>query len=190
MAAFAAVSRRSAEPAAELAYERRVLGRLCDWRESASRHPHGSIMRISKYMTAKLITARPEDGSRTTFFKMREHDIRHIPVVNDAGALVGIISDRDLRRPSWVDQAPDLAHIYHLDDEMRVGDLMTPSPITVHTYDTLHRAVELFLEHRFGCLPVLDKTGALVGIVSPLDLLRAFEDLEGKALRERKESRE
>ena len=147
-------------------------------------------MRISQYMTDKLITARPEDGSRSTFFRMREHEIRHIPVVDDAGALVGIISDRDLRRPDWVDQAPDLAHVYHLDDEVKVGDLMTPNPTIVHTYDTLHRAVQLFLEHRFGCLPVLDKTGALVGIVSPLDLLRAFEDLEGQALRERKQTRE
>lgn len=147
-------------------------------------------MRVSKYMTSKLITARPSDGSRTTFFRMREHGIRHMPVVDDEGALVGIISDRDLRRPDWVDQAPDLAHVYHLDDEMLVGDLMTPHPITVHTYDTLHRAVALLLEHRFGCLPVIDKTGTLVGIVSPLDLLRAFEDLEGPALRERKASRD
>ena len=135
-------------------------------------------MRISKYMTDKLITARPEDGSRTTFFRMREHEIRHIPVLDDAGALVGIISDRDLRRPDWVDQAPDLSYVYHLDDQMQIGDLMTTNVVTVHTYDTLHKAVGLFLEHRFGCLPVLDKTGALVGIVSPLDLLRAFDELD------------
>lgn len=147
-------------------------------------------MRVSKYMTDKLVTARPEDGSRTTFFRMREHGIRHIPVVDGEGTLVGILSDRDLRRPDWVDEAVDLAHVYHLDDDMKVGDLMTPHPVTVHTYDTLHRAVELFLEHRFGSLPVLDKTGALVGIVSPIDLLRAFDELEGPALRERKQTRE
>jgi acetoin utilization protein AcuB len=147
-------------------------------------------MRVSQYMTDKLITAQPSDGSRSTFFRMREHGIRHIPVLDDQHALVGIISDRDLRRPDWVDQAPDLAHVYHLDDEVRVGDLMTPHPVTVHTYDTLHRAVELFLEHRFGCLPVLDKTGALVGIVSPIDLLRAFDEIDGAVLRERKQSRE
>jgi acetoin utilization protein AcuB len=57
---------------------------------------------------------------------------------------------------------------------------MSPHPVTVHTYDTLHKAVKLFLEHRFGCLPVLDKTGVLVGIVSPLDLLRAYDEVLGK----------
>ena len=143
-------------------------------------------MRISKYMTDKLVTAKPTDGSRTTFFRMREHGIRHIPVLDDVGALIGIVSDRDLRRPDWVDQAPDLAHIYHLDDEMKVGDLMTQHPVTVHTYDSLHKAVALFVEHRFGCLPVLDKTGTLVGIVSPLDLLRAFDAFETATLRESK----
>jgi acetoin utilization protein AcuB len=142
-------------------------------------------MRISKYMTDKLITARPTDGSRTTFFRMREHDIRHIPVVDDERGLVGIISDRDLRRPDWVDQAMDLAHAYHLDDEVAVGDLMTPAVITVRTYDTLRKAVRLFLEHKFGCLPVLDKTDALVGIVSPLDLLRAFDELDTASERQR-----
>lgn len=145
-------------------------------------------MRISKYMTDKLITARPTDGSRTTFFRMREHDIRHMPVVDDERGLVGIISDRDLRRPNWVDQAPDLAFDYTLDDEVLIGDLMTPGVITVNTYDTLHKAVKLFLEHRFGCLPVLDKNQALVGIVSPLDLLRAFDELEASASRQRKTS--
>ena len=64
----------------------------------------------------------------------------------------------------------------------------TTGVVTVHTYDTLDKAVSLFLEHKFGCLPVLDKTETLVGIVSPLDLLRAFEDLAPKALRERKNS--
>jgi acetoin utilization protein AcuB len=147
-------------------------------------------MRVSKYMTDKLILARPEDGSRTTYFRMREHDIRHMPVVDDKGALLGIISDRDLRRPNWVDQAPDLAHDYQLDDALSVGDLMTTNVICVHTYDTLHKAVELFLAHRFGCLPVLDKDGALVGIVSPIDLLRAFDELGAKLLRERKDSRD
>jgi acetoin utilization protein AcuB len=173
-----------------LARFQRLSGRVCNQHELSARQDGATDMRVSQYMTDKLITARPEDGSRSTFFRMREHGIRHVPVVGGDGKLVGIISDRDLRRPDWVDQDPDLAHVYHLDDETTVGDLMTPSPIILHTYDTLHRAVELFLEHRFGCLPVLDKTEALVGIVSPIDLLRAFGELEGAALRERKQTRE
>lgn len=134
-------------------------------------------MRISQYMTSKVTTAGPDDGLRTTFFKMRSSRIRHLPVVNEKGAVVGMISDRDLRRPDWVDEAPDVSHMYNLDDSMRVGDVMTERVTVVHTYDSIHKAIQLFLEHRFGALPVLNKDEHLVGILSALDLLKAFDEL-------------
>ena len=43
-------------------------------------------MKVSRYMTAKVVTARPSDGIRRTFFRMREHRVRHLPVVDDKGA--------------------------------------------------------------------------------------------------------
>ena len=133
-------------------------------------------MRISDYMTRKLITASPEDGVRETFFKMREAGIRHLPVL-DGAQLVGMLSDRDLRRPDWVDEAPDLSHDYQLDDHLSVGDLMSRHPISVHTYDNLEKACALINEHGFGALPVLDKGNHLVGIISKADLIRAFSRL-------------
>ena len=132
-------------------------------------------MRVSQYMTAKVITARPEDGSRQTYFRMREHGIRHMPVVDDQHRLVGLISDRDLRRPNWVDEAIDVAHVYQLDDDLLVRDLMTTNVQVVHTYDTLHKAARIFVDRRFGALPVLDKEQHLVGVLSPIDIIRAFE---------------
>jgi acetoin utilization protein AcuB len=86
-----------------------------------------------------------------------------------------MISDRDLRRPDWVDEAPDLSHDYQLDDNLSVGDLMSKNPIVVHTYDELARACALINAHGFGALPVLDKGNHLVGILSKADLVRAFE---------------
>ncbi|MFN3200507.1 MAG: CBS domain-containing protein [Bradymonadia bacterium] len=134
-------------------------------------------MRISQYMTDKVITARATDGLRSTFFTMRRSEIRHMPVVDVDGSLIGLISDRDLRRPNWVDEAPDVTHIYNLDDDMRVGDVMTERVQVVHTYDSIHKAIKLFLEHKYGALPVLNKENQLVGILSALDLLRAFDEL-------------
>lgn len=103
--------------------------------------------------------------------------MRHLPVVDESGKLVGIISDRDLRRPDWVDEAPDLSHIYNLDDSMEVRDLMTSQVHVVHTYDKIRKAVKILLEHRFGAVPVLDKDGSLVGMLSAVDLLGALEEL-------------
>lgn len=134
-------------------------------------------MKVSEFMTPKVITASPDDGIRHTFFNMRAQSVRHLPVVDGEGRLVGIISDRDLRRPDWVDEAPDIAHLYKLDDALLVRDLMTPNVVTVHTYDTIRRATGLLLEHGFGALPVLNKEQQLVGMLSAMDVLRAFAQL-------------
>ena len=85
-------------------------------------------MRVSDYMIRKVLTAAPDDGVRETFFRMREAGIRHLPVLEGA-QLVGMLSDRDLRRPDWVDEAPDLSYDYQLDDNLSVSDLMSRNPI-------------------------------------------------------------
>jgi acetoin utilization protein AcuB len=126
-------------------------------------------------MTSKVITARPEDGIRQTFFRMRENEVRHMPVVDENHSLVGIISDRDLRRPEWVDEAPDLTHIYNLDDNMEVRDLMSTNLVVAHTYETISKVTKKLLEHNFGAMPVLNKDEELVGILSAMDLLKALD---------------
>jgi acetoin utilization protein AcuB len=142
-------------------------------------------MRVSEHMSQPALVAAPDDGARETFFRMREAGVHHLPVL-DGARLVGILSDRDLRRPDWVDEAPDLAHPYQLDDELSVADLMTRRPITVSTFQSLHTAAELILEHGFGSLPVLDKGGHLVGMLTKADLIRAlYERLEADAARGR-----
>lgn len=132
-------------------------------------------MKVSSFMTAKVLTAHKDDGIRQTFFRMRENAVRHMPVINDEGKLVGIISDRDLRRPEWVDEAPDLSHIYNLEDDMLVRDLMSKNVMVAHTYESIYKATKVLLEHRYGALPVLNKEGDLVGILSALDLLKALD---------------
>lgn len=134
-------------------------------------------MKVSRYMTAKVITARPSDGVRKTFFRMRQHRVRHMPVVDDAGKLVGFISDRDLRRPDWADEDIDVAHLYQLDDALEVQDLMSTNVVVTHTYETISKALEVFLERRFGALPVLNKDGELVGILSAVDLLKVLAEM-------------
>lgn len=136
-----------------------------------------SVLKVSNFMTQKVLTAHPDDGVRHTFFRMREDDVRHFPVVDDDNKLVGIISDRDLRRPEWVDEAPDISHIYNLEDDLTVKDLMSTNLIVAHTYESLHKVTKVLIEHRFGALPVLNKEKELVGILSATDLLQALEML-------------
>ncbi len=133
-------------------------------------------MNVSKYMTRKLITAQVDEGVRTVFFRMREHRVRHLPVVTEHGRLVGWLSDRDLRRPDWADPEVDLAHDYELGDGLIVRDLMNDNPETVRTYDSLHKAAATLVDRRYGALPVLDKHDNLVGVLSAIDLVRALLD--------------
>jgi acetoin utilization protein AcuB len=132
-------------------------------------------MNVSKYMTQKLITATPEMTVKQAFLLMRTHRVRHIPVV-EAEELVGIISDRDLRRPRWADRLDDWTAYYQIDDAHTVEDVMTRNPETVRASDPILRAVKIFRDHRYGALPVLNKETELVGILSAQDLLGALEE--------------
>lgn len=132
--------------------------------------------KVTDYMTRKVISVAPSTGIREAFFKMKEHHIRHLPVVKD-NQLVGIVSDRELRRPDWVDESWDITHVYYLDDDMSVGDVMISAVHVIHTYDSLRKAVRALLDNRIGAAPVLDKTGAMVGMLSAVDLLRALYDI-------------
>ncbi len=143
-------------------------------------------LKVSNFMTSKVITAHPEDGIRQTFFRMRENEVRHMPVVDEERKLVGIISDRDLRRPEWVDEAPDLSHIYNLDDNLSVQDLMTRNVMVAHTYDTIAKSTKVLIEHRFGAMPVLNKEQELVGMLSSLDMLKALDLLLDEQKKEKK----
>jgi len=141
-------------------------------------------MKISRYMTQKLITATPEMSVRQAFLLMRTHRVRHIPVV-DGEELVGIISDRDLRRPRWADHLDDWTSYYQLNEEHTVADVMTRNPETVRASDEILKAVRIFREHRYGALPVLNKEGELAGILSAQDLLGALEELLSKGAKGR-----
>ena len=133
--------------------------------------------KVSEYMARKVVTITQDTGIREAFFLMRENRIRHLPVVDNEQNLIGIISDRELRRPNWVDEALDISHVYYLDDNMLVRDVMIKNVHVLHTYDSLSKAVKLLLGNRIGAAPVLDKPGNLVGMISAVDLLRALGDI-------------
>ncbi len=133
-------------------------------------------MKVRDYMTSEVVTANLGDGLRQTFYRMRERDIHHMPVLGDRGELAGIISDRDLRRPDWVDDEENVAHYYLLDNAHKVAETMTKAPVVVGPDDDVQVAVAALLERRIGALPVVGEDGLLVGILSAIDLLRALRD--------------
>ncbi len=133
-------------------------------------------MKVRDYMSDEVVTANLRDGLRQTFYRMRERGIRHMPVLGEDEAIVGVISDRDLRRPDWVDDEENVAHYYLLDNAHTVEHAMTSDPWVVYADDPLQEAVALLVKHRIGSLPVVDEGRRVVGVISAVDLLRAFQE--------------
>lgn len=132
-------------------------------------------MLVKDYMTTAVITASPRDGLHQTFTRMRERNVRHMPVLGDGEELVGLISERDVRRPAGTD-LPNVARYFALDNRTRVEEVMTKSVVTVRPDDAVRVALRQFVDTRYGALPVVGADGAVVGIISTLDVLRAFQD--------------
>ena len=134
-------------------------------------------MLVRDVMTDRVQSAHPNTPVADAAEILFENEIRHLPVVEE-GQVVGILSDRDLRSlamPRLVDQETlqDLRRRYH----SPVSELMSPDPIKVHPETSLGEVIDEMTENKISALPVVDpSTGALLGIVSTLDVLRALRD--------------
>ena len=98
-----------------------------------------------------------------------------MPVLGSDGSLAGIITERDLLRPRFVDPSPNASGFFALDNSRTVEEAMTPDPVTITPGAPLAEALGLFVERRYGALPVVDDAGTLVGILSTIDVLAACQ---------------
>ncbi|MBT8339620.1 MAG: CBS domain-containing protein [Desulfatitalea sp.] len=138
-------------------------------------------MFVSQSMTRKVITVAKDTPILEARALMRQHHIRHLPVVAADDHLVGIITDRDIRSvlpyklaggESDGQTEPDIAR-------MTVSEVMTTTPVTISPTHTLPDALLLIQRSRVGAFPVVDEHGKLKGIISVRDLLRAFINVLG-----------
>lgn len=147
-------------------------------------------MRAHQIMTRKLITVKADTSIREAADLMLQHHISGLPVVGEAGKLLGIVSEGDFMRRSeigtqgprirWLDflmgagkSAEDFVHAYG----RKVGEIMTRDDLFTVTEDMpLEQLVRLMERENVKRLPVL-RGDALVGIVTRSDLLRAVASL-------------
>jgi acetoin utilization protein AcuB len=112
---------------------------------------------------------------------MTQNRIRHLPVVDADGRLIGIVTDRDIRSAlpySMIKDSVRTAETEKVKD-LKVMDIMTTDPKTIGPHHTIQDALVLIQELRVGALPVVDKEGKIKGILSVRDLLRAFINVLG-----------
>lgn len=124
-------------------------------------------MEASEVMTQSPVSVEPGTTLERALEILQTLEVRHLPVVNRGGELVGMVSDRDLRGP-W-------RSISATPGSLRVADLMSADVLSVHPETEVTEIIDLMIEQRVGAIPVVDSmTGELMGIVSYVDLLRAL----------------
>jgi acetoin utilization protein AcuB len=133
-------------------------------RERMSRNPH---------------TVQADTPIEEALKRMREYDIRHLPVLDKSGKLIGIVSDRDLLYAS-PSPATSLS-IYEMNyllSKLTAGEVMTKEVITVTEDTPVEDAAQIMTDHKFGGLPVMHGD-QLVGIITETDLFKLFLELLG-----------
>jgi acetoin utilization protein AcuB len=131
-------------------------------------------VKVKERMTRNPTSVTPEEALKDALWKMERGHFRHLPVVDNDGKLIGMLSDRDIRliRPSlaFVGKEDAMVQFWSL----AVQQAAVFDPISVKPETTLKEAAELMMRWHVGGLPVADDQHKLVGVITYTDLLREF----------------
>ena len=136
---------------------------------------------IKEMMKKNPITVLPEASFYEVRALIRDKGIRHLPVVDKEGHLVGIVTDRDIREAAPSDATTLSAHeLHYLLGRLKVSAFMTPRDklITITSDTIIEEAVQLMHDHKIGCLPIVEDK-KLAGLITETDVLALFVDLFG-----------
>jgi CBS domain-containing protein len=129
-----------------------------DWRQN--------YQTVGQFMATDLFTMRPDDLVDLAASVMDWRHIRHVPVEDEQGRLVGLVTHRDLLR--LLNRGTDAQS----NNPLTMREIMKTDPVTVSSITPTLEALELMRSHKVGCLPIVDD-GRLVGIVTSYDFLDA-----------------
>jgi CBS domain-containing membrane protein len=135
-------------------------------------------MHVRDHMTAKVFTIRIDKRLLAVDEIMGWAHIRHVPVVDAQGHLLGLISQRDVLRASLSELASTPVDRRHQLGRVAITDVMRREVLTIGPGEPVQTAARLMRDHKYGCLPVVEG-GRLVGIISEHDLLTVVERLPG-----------
>jgi CBS domain-containing membrane protein len=128
---------------------------------------------VKHLMTAPVVSFFAEQTMPLAEEVMRLKHMRHLPVIDDRQHLVGLLSHRDLLAAQISTQTGlDREARNAVQANVKIGEVMTRDVMTVLPDVPASVAAATLLTHKFGCLPVVDLAGVLIGILTENDLLR------------------
>ena len=136
-------------------------------------------MLVKNRMTKNPITVKPDLPIAEALEWMRREQVRHFPVVNKKGKLVGIVARDDLlyASPSPVTSL-SMWEVTYLMSQVTVEEAMTKEVITCSEEMPLEEAARVMFDSKIGSMPVM-RDGTVVGIITESDLFEAFLELFG-----------
>lgn len=137
-------------------------------------------MLVKERMTSPAMTVTPDTSFQDALKLMRDHKFRRIPVVDQEGKLIGIVSERDLLHAS-PSPATSLSvwEVNYLLWKLKVADIMTHHVITIDQDAPIEDAANLMVTRKIGGLPVVDHTGKVAGVITETDIFKAFAEMLG-----------
>jgi acetoin utilization protein AcuB len=134
-------------------------------------------MLVKDRMSKRPLTIGAEESVSEAHRYMEEQKVRHLPVVDKAGKMVGLVTEDDLLKagPS-IATSLSVWEIHSLLMKIKVKDVMVRKVITTTEDTPIEEAAHMLLDHKIGCLPVM-RDGRLVGIITESDLFRTFMEL-------------
>lgn len=136
-------------------------------------------MLVKNWMSKNVITVDVDASMQNATMLMKMHDIRMLPVVKH-GELVGVITDRDLKKASASDATSlEIHELLFLLTQIKVKDIMTKAPVTVTPDWTIEETAELLLKHKISGVPVVGGKKAIVGVITQTDVFRVLISLTG-----------
>ncbi len=126
------------------------------------------MIAVAEFMTKDLVTVRETDDLALAESLLKLGGVRHLPVVRER-KLVGILTQRDMLRSGQFGTPAAR--------ELPVSAVMTREPTSVRPATGLAQVARLMLERKFGCLPVCEEDGTLVGIVTEADFVPFAADV-------------
>lgn len=125
-------------------------------------------MKVEEWMVKNPIVVTRDQKIQDCINLMREHSIRHLPVV-EKKKLIGLVTESDLRE----------VFLATLIEDVTIEGVMISDPMTVTPDTEIEDAAKLIYYHKIGGLPVVDEYGQVVGILTVADLVEAFIELMG-----------
>ena len=137
-------------------------------------------MLIREWMTKDAITVTVDTSMMKASKMLKENNIRRLPVVDDKGKIIGIVTDRDIKEASPSKATTlDVHELYYLLSEIKIKDIMTKNPFCVNVNGTVEKAAVVMRDKKVEGLPVVDDDDTVVGIITETDIFNVMIEITG-----------